>query len=324
MKPMTTAMERPEPPLRYRLFGLGVASDLALPELRPDLPVDEAADAAPDVAIRTGLLPEPRDALVAIGDHVEIAAAELRLRVPEVADFLVRDGREIFVQPHAGAAADDLRAYLLGSVFGALIHQAGLLPLHASAVARGDRAAAFIGRSGAGKSTLAHRLGVRGFGLLSDDVCAVHGAVGAAPMVWPGIRQFKLWNSSLAAAGESKEGLRPVLMRDDKFLLPTNRIAEDRGHRLALVYLLARDAAGGESRIEPVTGMEAVQALVSNTYRGIALRGMGRSGWHLRRCADLARQCRIFSLTMAWGFDRADEAYALIEEHLLVELGSGT
>jgi hypothetical protein len=323
MNPIATRMERQGLPLRYRLFGLGVASDLPLPELREDEGEDEGG-APPDVTIRTGPLPEPREPLEPIGDHVELAPAELRLKLPGIGDFLVRDGREIFVEPHGDASPEDLRAYLLGSVIGGLIHQAGLLPLHASAVARDGRAAAFIGRSGAGKSTLAHRLSVRGWELLSDDVCAVHGGIGAPPLVWPGIRQFKLWDSSLAAAGESKAGLQPVLMRDDKFLLPTDRLADDRPHRLALVYVLARDESAGQSRIDPVTGMDAVHALVSNTYRGIALRSMGRSAWHLRRCTDLAQQCRIFCLTMAWGFEHADHAYALIAEHMMAEFGDGT
>jgi hypothetical protein len=305
---------------RYRLFGLGIASDLDLPELRED----SDRRAKPDVAIRLAPLPEPRQGLVPLGDHVEIAAGELRLQVPDVGGFLVREGREIFVQPLPDASPDDLRAYLLGSVFGGLVHQAGLLPLHASAIAVGDRAAAFLGRSGAGKSTLAHRLSGRGYGLLSDDVCVVHGAGESPPIVWPGIRQFKLWNSSLAAAGESKAGLRPVLMRDDKYLLPTTRLAEDRPHRLDLVYVLGRDEAASETRIEPLRGLDAINALVSNTYRGVALRAMGRSAWHLRRCADLARQCRVFSLTIGWGFDRAEEAYARIEAHMKEQSETGT
>ena len=314
MSAKTTEEARPKH--RYRLFGLAVESDVALPELRDD---DRRGPA--DVSIRLGPLPEASDALVAIGDHVEIAPTEFRLRVPDVAGFLVRGGRDIFLSPSEGAASEDIRAYLLGSVFGGLVHQAGLLPLHASAIAHEGRAAAFLGRSGAGKSTLAHRLSERGHGLLSDDVCVVHGD--GEPIVWPGIRQFKLWNSSLAAAGESKEGLRPVLMRDDKFLLPTSRLAPDRPHRLSLVYVLGRHD-GEESRIAPLKGLDAINALVSNTYRGVALRGMGRSAWHLRRCAELTRHCRIFSLSMAWGFERADTVYSYIEEHMLAQLALGT
>ncbi|MDB5719441.1 MAG: hypothetical protein JWP15_59 [Alphaproteobacteria bacterium] len=311
---------------RYRLFGLSLDSSMELPELRPD----ERPPALADVTIRRAPLPEPRHPLTAIGEFVELSPSEFRLTVPDVARFFVRDGREVFVEALPGAADTDLRAYLLGSVLGALVHQAGLLPLHASAVARGDQAAAFLGASGAGKSTIAHRLSGRGFDLLSDDVCVVHaggtgdGAEAAATaLVWPGIRQFKLWDSSLAAAGESKAGLSPVLMREDKFLLPASGLADDRPHRLGLLYVLGR-SEGTESRFAELTGLQAVNALVSNTYRGLALNGMGRSAWHFRRCTELARECRIFTFAMAWGFERAETAYATIEAHMLEQFARGT
>lgn len=305
---------------RFRLFGLDVASELDLPELRPD----PAATAEPDVSIRLGGLPDPGQPLVPLGENVEIASQAFRLKVPGVGNFLVRRGREIFVDPAPGAPLDDVRAYLLGSVMAGLVYQLELLPLHASSVAHQGRAAAFLGHSGAGKSTLAHRLSGRGYGLLSDDVCVVHGQASEPPLVFPGIRQFKLWEQSLSAAGESKAGLRPVLMRDDKYLLPTRRLAEDEPHALALIYVLARDEEAASCRIEPLKGSAAVNALVSNTYRGVALRRMQRSAWHLKRCAALAQRCRIFSLTMAWGFDRAEHSYDEIEAHMRHQLEGGT
>ena len=45
----------------------------------------------------------------------------------------------------------DVRAYLLGTAIGALLHQRGLLPLHASAVEVNGRAVAFIAPAGHGK-----------------------------------------------------------------------------------------------------------------------------------------------------------------------------
>jgi len=45
----------------------------------------------------------------------------------------------------------------------------GVEPVHASAVARSDRALLFIGRSGSGKSTMARALLACGYGFVSDD-----------------------------------------------------------------------------------------------------------------------------------------------------------
>ena len=67
-------------------------------------------------------------------------------------------------------APADVRLFLLGSVWGALALQRGLLPLHASAVGRGRTVHAFTGPPGAGKSTLAAALAARGYPLFTDDM----------------------------------------------------------------------------------------------------------------------------------------------------------
>src|SRR5262249_35255084 len=57
--------------------------------------------------------------------------------------------------------------------------------LHASAVARGGRAAVFAGTSGAGKSTTALACVVSGMEFLGDDACLLDVAVDGAPVVHP-------------------------------------------------------------------------------------------------------------------------------------------
>ena len=114
---------------------------------------------------------------------------EYLLRVPEVANFLVRNGREVLVQPAPGALPADIRAYLLSPIFSTLCHQAGMYSLHASAVRIGAGVVAFLGNSGAGKSTLAAGLAQRGYTIVSDDICLLDtrsdAAVGAPSITRP-------------------------------------------------------------------------------------------------------------------------------------------
>ena len=67
----------------------------------------------------------------------------------------------------------NIRLYLLGSAMGVLLHQRGLLPLHANAVEIDGKAFAFMGASGSGKSTLAAWFHDHGYRIIADDVCAV-------------------------------------------------------------------------------------------------------------------------------------------------------
>ncbi|MBI5870694.1 MAG: hypothetical protein HZB44_07045 [Actinobacteria bacterium] len=54
-------------------------------------------------------------------------------------------------------------------LWGQLLKESGLFPLHAAGLVRDGRSCLFLGRSGSGKSTLALQLVRSGFGLLSDD-----------------------------------------------------------------------------------------------------------------------------------------------------------
>lgn len=54
-------------------------------------------------------------------------------------------------------------------LWGQLLKESGLFPLHAAGVARDGRGYLFLGRSGSGKSTLTLNLVRAGYGLLSDD-----------------------------------------------------------------------------------------------------------------------------------------------------------
>ena len=67
------------------------------------------------------------------------------LILQEVGRFLLRAGREIQIDLAPSSNHDEVRAYLLGAVFGALCHQRGITPLHASVTDAADGCVAFVG-----------------------------------------------------------------------------------------------------------------------------------------------------------------------------------
>ena len=118
------------------------------------------------------------------------------LVVDKTARYFVADGSRIVVQPEEGASSRNVRLFLLGSAFGLLLHQRGLLPLHANAVEIDGRAVAFAGGPGAGKSTLAAWFSDRGFALIADDV-AVIDFEGKTPIIQPGLPRLRLWERAI-------------------------------------------------------------------------------------------------------------------------------
>jgi hypothetical protein len=294
----------------YKVFGLNLRSELAIPEL-PLAP----AGAEHAVVIR-------RDALDA-GDgpngYSQTDAGTL-LRIPNVGRFLIRDGREIIVEPAEGASERNVRLFLLGSALGALLHQRGLLPLHANAIEMDGRAVAFSGHSGAGKSTIAAWFHDRGRRILSDDVCVIGFDSAGGAVAYPGIPRLRLWREALEASGRETGEYSRSFDALDKYDVPSEHRALE-PMSLAAIYLLRQaDGTAGAPAIERLHGVDSVETLMSNTYRGAYLQTIERTGEHLAACLRVARQVPVFRAARLWGFDRFDEQARLLEAHAMEQV----
>ena len=289
---------------RYRLFGLSVLSEIPLPEL-----VADPGQGAPDVRIRLGpvaTLPEAEAGLHIDGD-------EALLVIPPAGRFLTRAGREMLIEPADGVSPRNLRLYLLGSAFGAILHQRALLPLHANAVIVEGRAIGFMGHPGAGKSTLAAWFHDRGFDVLADDVCVVTAGPDGIPLAHPGIPRLRLWREALEAGGRDSSAYERSFDDMDKYTVPTDLERILPAVPLSHLYLLEK--AEDEPSIDRLEGSAAVEAMIANTYRGAYVRPMGRTRQHLLACAELARTVPVFRARRRWGYDSFDVEGAALEAH---------
>lgn len=296
------------PPVHdYSVFGLQVRSALALPELF----AADARSVDPDVTIATG--PE----LAADDPVTSVNAVDgaIVLNIPEIGRFTISGGSKILVEPVAGVPDRNLRLYLLGSAFGALLHQRGLLPLHANAIEIDGRAVAFMGESGAGKSTLAAWFHDRGHRIVADDVCAIHFEADGGATALPGLPRFRLWEEALEASGRSAEGLARSYAADnwDKFDVPVDAGTAVSGKLpLAAIYVLER---GDELAFRRLEGVEAAEAIISHTYRGKYVAPAGLQHGHWDASVRLAREIPIFAAARPWSLDRLDECSEQILEH---------
>ena len=284
----------------YSVFGLQAVSEIPLPELRTRDPAE-----TPDVVVRRG----PVEAAGAAPGLNVLSETEALLVIPAVGRYLMRQGREMIVEGEPGGSERNLRLYLLGSAFAAILHQRGLLPLHANSILVEDRAIGLMGHPGAGKSTMAACFHDRGFGILSDDVCVV----GPGPVAFSGIPRLRLWREALEASGRNVDGYEMSFDDMDKYNVP---IAQgDAGPEQApLSHLYLLDDAGGsdEAAIVRLRGAAAVEALVANTYRGAYVPLMGLTREHLVACVKLAGEAPVFRVSRRWGLEMlADQAEAI-------------
>jgi hypothetical protein len=291
----------------YRLFGLTLRSEIDLAGLAPAVDTGAA-----DVEIGFGPVPA--------ADHLGYRATDegTLLAVAKVGRYLIQEGRRILIEPAPGASERNVRLFLLGSAIGALLHQRGLLPLHANAIDIGGRAVAFSGHSGAGKSTIAAWFHDRGHPILADDVCVIGFDESGRALAYPGIPRLRLWREALEASGRDADSYLRSFDDLDKYDVPT---ADEGGLEplpLAAIYLLRKAEEGvgsGDADIARLTGVDAVETLVANTYRGGYLSMIGRTREHLAACIRVARAVPVFRAERLWGFERFDEQARRLSDH---------
>jgi hypothetical protein len=180
-----------------------------------------------------------------------------------------RSGRELWADWPENYSLEDACTYLLGPVMGFVLRLHGVVCLHASAVAVGDRAIALVGLPGAGKSTTAAAFAAAGFPVLSDDILALADQV-TQFLVQPGYPRVNLWPDSVRGLFGSEDALPRITPTWDKRYLPLGQ----NGHHFAAsplplgaIYILdSRESSLTAPIIEEVPGKEAFIELVANTY----------------------------------------------------------
>lgn len=163
-------------PSNYRLYGLCIRSELPLTApaaaetAAPDLTVLEGEDLPASAAPPPGEVWAAADFGNGFGVQLTRTAVGWSLFYPQTGEVrLTADLRHATAHALPGKAAI-LPLLLIGSVPAWWLNLRGESILHASAVAIGNEALAFIGASGMGKSTLATLLCSAGAGLVTDDV----------------------------------------------------------------------------------------------------------------------------------------------------------
>ncbi|MCA1791220.1 MAG: hypothetical protein LC667_15615, partial [Thioalkalivibrio sp.] len=234
--------------------------------------------------------------------------------IPGVGRFLIRDGCEIRIGAPDGGDRAELCLWLLGSTMGALLHQRGALPLHASAVAVRDGCVAFVGSCGAGKSTLCAALAYRGYAVVSDDVLTVTRTACGRLQGAPGSATLRLKADALAAFAHAASAPRAGGGHEGKHLVQPPRISA-KPLALRSVYVLHNAADGGVGAVEEVVGINAFKAILANVYRPQFAAALGCFERTFALSAAVAHEVTVYRLVRSRSFRLLPDVLALLEAH---------
>jgi predicted ATPase len=267
---------------RYEAYGLTISSEIELPELKK-------GQKTPDIFIRLGDTKKVLDNVDKSGIRFQANQQEFVLNLEQIASFYVKDGNEIIIKADPDAELRDIRIFLLGSVFGALLHQRGNFVLHASTVLTPKGALAISGISGAGKSTLAAALQKEGYKIISDDVTLVNCREKQPPFVLPGLRRVKLWQD--AADKLAVEYTDETAIRKDINKFNINVELHDLSTELK--HLIVLNTHNDDTvQYDEIKGFAKIDALIKNTYRFIFLSDEQKKN-HLSQCGAISSHVKM-------------------------------
>lgn len=308
---------------RYAVWGVELASALALPSLRPSSSAHrDPADSPriltflrasvplgePDRWLNTEMLGDTDRPWRAVG----VSSRGYFVRLFGAVDFLLeRDApvAHFFVDP----AAEDgvVEPLFLEQALPLWLSWLGRPCLHASAVAWGDRAVAFSGRSGAGKSTLATMLASSpsSGGLIADDCLPIEIA-GDRALVHPGHRAVRLLRDSAAAIfADPCAGDLSLDGEKRRIDVP----AAERSSPLARYYELV--PSQGSARVIPLRRRDALGTFATHLFR-VDPEDPARLPGELELLTSLTERVRVARLHVPRRYDALDDVRAVIEADL--------
>ena len=291
----------------YTAYELTIRSQFSFPEL---LPVRELSDGTADVTVQQREVDPPptpgyedEEELIAESDEAYLSH--------DVGEFLIRNGTEILVDQVPGVNREVFRQFVLGPVFATLLHQRGLLLLHASSVAIPDYAVTFLGETGSGKSTLSGATYAHGHSVMADDVTAVRISDGS-PRVLPAFPRLKLDAETAASLGIDSPSRSSAEL--EKRFHDVHRGFPREPRCLAGIYLLVEGPTG---KIEPLSQREAVIELIRHSYTPRLVAATDGASAQFHQCASVATDVPVKRLRRRADLQALPEVVQAIEDDLL-------
>lgn len=292
----------------YSAYNLIISSELLLPELL----TSPSLEAMPDVRIRFGKTPKSLGEEAFKKRSWEAKPGKFLIRIYDVANYLVLNGKEIIIERCQGSSDKDVRTFLLGTPISALLNQRGNLALHASSIQTKSGAVLFAGESGSGKSTLMTAFMQQGYPALSDDITGIMLDKTGQSFALPALPRARLWPDSLSALDIETANLQTQRQGMDKFLLPITNFCTEVLPVCAIYFLTSHNKP--ELQLGALKESDHLTALVRQTFRKKLVYGLGNQVQHFRIMTSLSNSVGMFQVTRSATSFLLDDMVELIEK----------
>ena len=220
--------------------------------------------------------------------------SEFAMQVEGVADFYACDGREVEYMPAVGADENSIELYLNGSLYGAILHQRKILPMHGSSFIYKGQGVMICGDTGAGKSSVTASFCLDGAEFLTDDVTPLL-FKDDEPFIWALSDRIKLWSDTLKQLEQGEYGLHRVDPEWEKYYYPMYEAAgsEIRLDQVYVLEIIKTEAV----EFEELPGSLKFSALRNEIYRPEYLKGMpDNEPIYFKNLIDISNNVRVIKV----------------------------
>lgn len=227
--------------------------------------------------------------------HLKILDDKFSIDVYTIGEFYAEKGSRITVKPHEGTDQKSIDLILNGSIFGAILHQKKILPLHGSSFSFKGKGITICGRSGVGKSSVTTAFCQNGGQFITDDITPIKIDNNIATIVSTN-NHIKLWDDTLQTLSIESNDLEKIRPTINKFyFLPQGCTPSEQ--RLDMLFILSTHHKDSFS-IQELNGIEKYNALRDQIYRKNFLKGMPETQRkYFQDLVILTNQVKVISIT---------------------------
>lgn len=227
--------------------------------------------------------------------HLKVCENKFYMNAHNIGQFYAEYGNNIVINPHEGIDQKSIDLILNGSVFGAILHQKKILPLHGSSFNLNGKGITICGNSGLGKSSVTIAFCQNGGQFITDDITPLEISNDSVSIILTN-NSIKLWDDTLEKLHIKTEGLEKIRPSINKFYhFPEGQIPSEQ--KLHMIFILSKHNKD-EFITNRLSGVEKYNALREQIYRKMYLKGMPETQKkYFRDLILLSNQIEVVAVT---------------------------
>jgi hypothetical protein len=302
----------------YRLFGMTLASEIEFANLLISAPTTE-----PDYILKLGNIDDSNLAAPRLGIYTHATGSELYHKIPDIVSFHCNN-RLITVEKNNNSDSQDIKAFLLDTIFTYLLNQHGYLVLRGSAIKIGTNALLIASNSSNGTSALAATLHEEfGYSIISDGLLVIKSSPEAKnTQLIPSNTPLMLWQDSCKHLALSYEQQLQVRLNLLKYEFPQALTIKETLPIKNLIHLATHNATTID--FQTLTTTDKIDELLELTHYPQLMKASNNTRNSFKLAVQLANNCNILKITRPTKYNYqqfAHEVHVKLLENSLIRIG---